>query len=131
MPRTPIHATTLHWLFALSVEGESRLDPSNPHDEGTQRLSRMTVLVVDEAGMIDDRTCRAIRDQLSSVGATHGDAAQRTHPHGDVFGRVHILMAMDLKQLPPATANPVFLAADAEFREHFGFRVLTENRRLV
>ena len=53
------------------------------------------------------------------------------HPTEDMFGRVHILMAMDLKQLPPATANPAFLAADAEFREHFGYRVLTENRRLA
>ena len=53
------------------------------------------------------------------------------HPPADTFGRVHILMAMDLKQLPPATANPVFLAEDTEFRKEFEFRVLTENRRLV
>ena len=27
MPRTPLSATTLHYLFGLSIDGESKLDP--------------------------------------------------------------------------------------------------------
>ena len=38
---------------------------------------------------------------------------------------------MDLKQLPPATSNPPFIAGDPEFLTVFGFRVLRQNRRLA
>ena len=38
---------------------------------------------------------------------------------------------MDLKQLPPATSNPPFVARDPEFPRVFEFRVLRQNRRLA
>ena len=36
-----------------------------------------------------------------------------------------------LKQLPPATSNPPFIAGDPEFSTVFDFRVLRQNRRLA
>ena len=53
------------------------------------------------------------------------------HPAGDDFGRAHLLVALDYKQLPPATSRPPFIDADHEVLEHFEFRVLRENRRLA
>ena len=38
---------------------------------------------------------------------------------------------MDLKQLPPATSNPPFIAGDLELLTVFEFRVLRQNRRLA
>ena len=76
MPRTPLSATTLHYLCGLSIDGESKIDPSSPADEGFQRIAAMTALIIDEASMIDDRTWLWLRDQLSSVGA----AASRHTP---------------------------------------------------
>ena len=35
LPRTPVHACTMHWLCALSVDGESKLDTTNAEDEST------------------------------------------------------------------------------------------------
>jgi hypothetical protein len=52
------------------------------------------------------------------------------HPRADDFGRVHILLACDYKQLPPATSRPPFIATDARVLTHFNFRVLRQNRRL-
>jgi hypothetical protein len=64
------------------------------------------------------------------VGAAAADVAGEHHPREDIFGRAHILIALDLKQLPPATAMPFFLT-DSEVIEHFDFRVLHQNRRLA
>ena len=91
MPRTPIAATTLHYLFGLSIDGESKINTTNPNDEGFQRIAAMTVLIIDEASMIDDRTWLWLRDQLSSVGAAASRNATDKHPEEDSFGRVHIL----------------------------------------
>ena len=77
LPRTPVHASTLHWLMCLSIDGESKLDPSNPEDEGTKRLASMTVLMLDEASVIDAPFWRCVRDQLSSIGATSTATASR------------------------------------------------------
>ena len=46
-PRTPIHATSLRYLFALGFDGDSILDATNAEDEGTKRVATMTVLMVD------------------------------------------------------------------------------------
>jgi len=67
--RTPVQAYTIHHLFALNVELESKLDPSKKEDERTVRLSRTTVLIIDEASMVDDPCWAAIKDQLTTVGA--------------------------------------------------------------
>ena len=65
--------------MSLSIDGESKLDPSNPEDEGTKRLASMTVLMLDEASMIDAPFWRCVRDQLSSIGAT-STATASIHP---------------------------------------------------
>ena len=54
--RTPIAASILRYLFGLSVEGESNIDPAEPGDEGFLRMAAVTVLMIDEASMIDDVT---------------------------------------------------------------------------
>ena len=133
VPRTAVKATTFHNLFQLSVDLESKIDPGNNEHIGTQKLLKMTFLIIDEASMLDDGAWRAIRDQLSSIG--HKDLREAgvdgaRHPRRDSFGRVHILMCCDYKQLPPATGNPPFIATDPEFIHRFEFRVLRQNRRL-
>ena len=131
VPRTPVCATTLRYLFALSVDGESKLDPTNAEDEGTKQLASMTVLMLDEGYMIDAPFWRCVRDQLSSVGAISAARASDRHPQEDAFGRVHIIVALDLKQLPPATSQPHFFAGDPEVFDVFDFRVLRQNRRIA
>ena len=84
MPRTPLSATTLHYLFGLSIDGESKIDVGNPADEGFKRIAEMTLLIVDEASMIDDRTWLWLRDQLSSVGAA---ARQHVSTVSIILGR--------------------------------------------
>ena len=91
----------------------------------------MTLLIIDEASMIDDQTWLWLRDQLSSVGAAAPRNTADKHPDEDAFGRVHIIVAMDMKQLPPATSNPPFIAGDPEFHHVFQFRVSRQNRRLA
>ena len=81
--------------------------------------------------MIDDETWSWMRDELSSVGAAASRAATDKHPLEDPYGRVHMLVAMDQKQLPPATSKPSFIAGDPEFLKTFQFRVLRQNRRLT
>ena len=92
MPQTPLSATTLHYLFGLSIDGESKIDPTKPMEEGFQRIAAMTLLMIDEASMIDDRTWLWLRDQLSSVGAAAPRAAADKHPDEDAFGRARIMV---------------------------------------
>ena len=131
IPRTPVRAYTVHYLFALSVELESKIDPSKDKDERTERLAKTTVLIVDEASMIDDRCWDAMKDQLTTVGALHlRDQGSVKHPAADDYGRVHLILACDLKQLPPATARPPCIAGDTKMLDTFAFRMLRQNRRL-
>ena len=65
------------------------------------------------------------------MGATAARATTDKHPREDCFGRLHIVVAMDQKQLPPATSKPSFIAGDPEFQKTFQFRVLRQNRRLT
>ena len=75
---------------------------------------------------------QAVKDQLSIV-AEYPERAddEKTHPEKDEFGSIHLLLAMDLKQLPPATSRPHFLATDDAIFTHFQFRMLRQNRRIV
>ena len=75
---------------------------------------------------------QAIKDQLSIVAEypERGDD-EKTHPEKDEFGSIHLLLVKDLKQLPPATSRPHFLAADGAIFTHFRFRMLRQNRRIV
>jgi hypothetical protein len=134
VPRTGVHATTVHNLFQLNLELESKLDPSKGEDAATLRLIRMTILIIDEVSMLDDFIWKAIKDQLSSTGhrslAEH-DLENSKHPRRDDFGRVHILLSGDLKQLPPATGRPPMIGTDFDLLRRFTFRVLRQNRRLA
>ena len=130
--RTPVRAFTVHHLFGLSVELQSTIDPTKPEDEATQRLAKMTLLIVDEVSMIDDGAWLAMKDQLTTVGAlTLPQQGSRAHPSADDMGRAHIILSGDYKQLPPATSRPPLIAADLSVLERFDFRVLRENRRLT
>ena len=132
MPRTPVLAFTLHYLFALTMELESKIDPSKPQDEKTQRLRKMTVLFLDEASMIDDGTWLALKDQLTTVAETPlQEPGYKPHPTKDEFGAVHLVLCCDYKQLPPATSRPPFIAADSAVLKKFRFRMLRQNRRLA
>ena len=126
MPRTPVRAYTVHHLFALSVQLESNIDTSKPEDERTANLAKTTVLIVDEVSIIDDGCWEAMKDQLTTVGALRLQAAGcMPHPaEEDDFGRVHIILAGDYKQLPPATKRPPCIAADPQLLERFDFRIL-------
>ena len=74
----------------------------------------------------------AMKDQLTTVSALHFSSGPGLpHPDADDFGRVHMILAGDYKQLPPATSRPPFIAADSQVLEQFDFRVLRENRRLT
>ena len=52
--RTPVRASTLHYLFGLRGEGGSSIDLSKLEAEDTKRLRSMTVLLQDEFSMADD-----------------------------------------------------------------------------
>ena len=80
--------------MGLSIDGESKLDPTNAEDKGTKRLASMTVLMLDDASIIDALFWRCVRDQLSSIGATSTATASRFHPSEDAFGRVHLVVAL-------------------------------------
>ena len=54
VPRTEVSAHTIHHLFGLNIELQSSIDPSKPDDPTSKRLTRMTLLIVDEISMIDD-----------------------------------------------------------------------------
>ena len=55
----------------------------------------------------------------------------RPHPRKDEFGRAHLVICCDFKQLPPATSRPPFIAANPGIMEKFRFRVLRQNRRIA
>ena len=132
VPRTPVRAYTMHHLFGLSIELESKVDPNKLHDETAQRLLQMTVLIIDEVSMIEDGAWFAMKDQLSTMAAVPlAEPGALQHPTTDSFGRAHLVLACDFKQLPPATNRPPFIAADSTVLEKFSFRVLRENRRLT
>ena len=53
------------------------------------------------------------------------------HPTADAWGRVHLILCGDYKQLPPATSRPPFIGVDEGVMRDFRFRVLRQNRRLA
>ena len=91
----------------------------------------MTVFMVDEAFIIDLFFWRSLRDQLSTVGAVCRQHRTELHPEEDNSGRVRLVIAMDLKQLRPATWNSLFFASDPDFVGAFSFRVLRQSKRLA
>ena len=76
-------------------------------------LYKTTVLFIDEASMIDNDAWFAIKDQMTTVAETPlQQPGRRPHPSKDEFGRMHLIVCCDYKQLPPATSKPPFIAAD-------------------
>ena len=87
----------------------------------------MQLLLVDEASMSDDQFWQCIGQLLAVSQQGRRNAA---HAAPDKFGQVHLLIFMDVKQLPPATCRPVFLVLP-EIRDLFRVAMLRENRRVV
>ena len=73
VPRTPVRAYTLHYLFGLRGEDGSSIDLSKLKDEGAKRLRRMTVLLQDEFSMADDEAWRKEREMLGPIAAMGDD----------------------------------------------------------
>jgi hypothetical protein len=91
VPRTSVRAVTLHHLFALNVQLESKIDLTTPTDERTAKLAKMTVLIVDEAAMVDDGAWDAMVDQLTSVSALPiHDAEAPRHPRAHMLKHKNI-----------------------------------------
>ena len=72
VPRTPVHAYTLHYLLGLNVDLETTLDATSLKDEKTARRAKTQVLFADETSMIDDVVWSCMKDQLTSVGGGRG-----------------------------------------------------------
>ena len=132
--RTGVQASTIHNLFQLNLNLQSKVDPSREHDPAVTRLVRMTVLFIDEISMLDDNAWAAIKDQLSCTSQRNlhqlGFSGSK-HPTADAWGRVHLILCGDYKQLPPATSRPPFIGVDEGVMRDFRFRVLRQNRRLA
>ena len=126
---TDISASTLHRLFGLNFDAGSKLNFEDPNDPNVAKLLGMDVLLIDEASMIDRPFWNSIADVLRRMPMS---ARARGSPHEapDDLGRVHIIMFLDFKQLPPATNHPTFLITP-EVRKSFRFMTLNENRRVV
>ena len=67
VPRTPVHASTLHYLFGLRGDAGSSLDLTHPEKEDVARLRGMTVLFQDEFSMADDAIWRHERELLAPM----------------------------------------------------------------
>ena len=94
IPRTPVKAVTLHYLFGLNIKLESSIDLSKPEEQSTKRLRRMSLLIVDEVSMIDDDARGAMKDQLTTVASfpTEPEHAGK-RPQADDFGAAHIIFS--------------------------------------
>ena len=86
VPRTPVRAYTLHYLFGLGREAGSAIDLSKADDEKTQRLRRMTVLLQDEFSMADDEIWRQERLLLAPLAAMADDEPEDEPPRREPGG---------------------------------------------
>ena len=124
---TGVAATTVHTLFGLGFELVSKLNWHKADDPDVAALIRMKLWLLDEASMVDDQFWKCITSILEAA-----QRGRRSAPHAapDKLGQVHVLIFMDVKQLPPATCRPVFLASPG-IATSFRFATLRENRRVV
>jgi hypothetical protein len=123
---TDVSAVTLHYLFDLDTDFKTKLDLSKLSNSKVADLMAMQVLLLDEVSMMDVDCWATIKHLLSNV-----DHSKRPTAHGGhAFGQVHVILFGDMKQLPPATSRPPFIATPS-FVSEFDFRVLRQNRRLI
>jgi hypothetical protein len=123
---TTLAATTAHYLFGFDQDLKSDLDLAKISDGKVRKLRCMDVFMLDEASMMDVDLWDAIAGMLRALAALQ---VSRGYSRDD-YGSTHIILSMDLKQLPPATSRPPFWVL-SDVRGDFAVRVLRENRRLV
>ena len=150
-------ASTLHSLFDLGANNESKLDFTKRHEK-VLALLRTAILLLDEVSMIDCDIFEALAKQLGIADHTR----RGTDAGADEYGEVHLMLFGDFKQLPPATSElgrrlgnifdaalsptsspplgvqnsegfrgkPPFISIPRVYQK-FDFRVLRQNRRVV
>ena len=79
----------------------------------------------------DERPAETTNDTGPAQTETTPGRRRVKHPRSDDFGRTHMLIFVDFKQLPPATGRPPFIAGDPMIWRNFEFRVLRQNRRVA
>ena len=134
---TAVVATTIHTLFGLGFDPQkSRLEWAKGQDDPeVDALLRMQLLLLDEASMLDDEFWKCIAQLMETAQQYRNISAFHKRPLNtaiapDALGQVHVLIFMDVKQLPPATCRPAFLALP-EIHKMFRFSTLRENRRVI
>ena len=98
--RTQVAASTLHSLFDLGANNESKLDFTKRHEK-VVALLRTAILLLDEVSMIDCDIFEALAKQLGIADHTR----RGTDAGADEYGTVHLILFGDMKQLPPATSE--------------------------
>ena len=93
-------ASTLHSLFDLGANNESKLDFTKRHEK-VVALLRTAILLLDEVSMIDCDIFEALAKQLGIADHTR----RGTDAGADEYGEVHLMLFGDFKQLPPATSE--------------------------
>ncbi len=122
-----VAASTLHKLFGLDFEAASKLNFQDPKDPAVEKLLGTQVLLGDEFSMVDDQFWAKFAAVLAEMPRPKRSAQK---PPPDDLGPNHIILFLDVKQLPPATDRPIFLTQE-RVREKFRFMTLRENRRVV
>ena len=123
---TDVSATTIHAMFDLDTEFQTKLDLSKFDHAKVATLMALEVLLLDEVSMIDVDCFACLASILSNI-----DHSKRPNAQGaDDFGNVHVLLFGDFKQLPPATSKAPFIVFP-KVESDFTFRVLRQNRRVV
>ena len=123
---TDVCANTIHTMFDLDTEFNTKLDLAKLNNTKVADLMSMEVLLLDEVSMMDEDCWKTIVKLLSDVDHNRHPNAR----YADDFGHMHIILFGDFKQLPPATSKAPFIITPSVF-ENFDFRVLRENRRVV
>ena len=124
---TDVCASTIHTIFDLDTEYKTKLDLAQMNNIKVFALMEMELLLLDEVSMIDTACWSTIVDLLSIL--DHNRRPNADARVEDPFGRMHVVLFGDFKQLPPATSKAPFIV-DPSVTNNFTFRVLRENRRV-
>ena len=93
---TDVSALTLHALFDLDGELQSRLDIAKFDCEKVKQLMSLDVLLLDEVSMMDTEAWNAIAGIMSTI--DHSRRPQGSKEPDDPFGALHVLLFGDFKQ---------------------------------